>query len=251
MKTLSDSPVSFFDTAADRFVELYRSKAGFGDRLALFTAAVARVVPVPGKILDFGCGPGVISLALARMGHEVLAVDGAPTMVEVARVRAESSGLQTRMKFAVMDAADMSLESNAFDCVVCSSVLEYIDDDSRLVADLVKAVRPGGYLIISVPQAVSIVSVITEVFRPLVYLFRSKQRTDLFRRRKYASDRLFRLLDAAGLTGFSRTYFEAPIPGRLGVALSRSRLIGAMLLVIGCKPGGGRLPGAVSAASTA
>lgn len=242
MSAHSDSAVRFFDTAADRFVELYRSKAAFRDRLALFTASVARVVSVPGKVVDFGCGPGVIALALARMGHEVLAVDGAPTMIEVARASAERSGLQTRMKFAVMDAADMSLESNAYDCVVCSSVLEYVDDDSRLVAELVNAVRPGGYLIISVPQAMSIVAMINKLVRPLVYLFRSQQRTDLFRRRKYTSKRLFQLLNAAGLTDLTRTYFEAPIPGPVGVALSRSRMIGAMLLVVGYKPSASRSP---------
>jgi 2-polyprenyl-3-methyl-5-hydroxy-6-metoxy-1,4-benzoquinol methylase len=151
----------------------------------------------------------------------------------------------------VMDAADMSLESNAYDCVVCSSVLEYVDDDSRLVADLVKAVRPGGYLIISVPRAVSIAAMITEIVRPLVYLFRSQQRTDLFRRRKYTTERLFQLLNAAGLTVLSRTYFEAPIPGPLGIALSRSRMIGAMLLVVGRKPSGSRSPRVVLADSPA
>ena len=62
---------------------------------------LANVVAPPGPVADLGCGPGAHALALARRGYDVVGVDGAPRMVEVARIRAARD--KTDVTFDVHD----------------------------------------------------------------------------------------------------------------------------------------------------
>lgn len=69
----------YFDGMADLWPSLYTSKSVFRDRLDLFVRGVTDAVPEGGRVLDFGCGPGVMSLALAKMNYRVVGVDGCRT----------------------------------------------------------------------------------------------------------------------------------------------------------------------------
>jgi 2-polyprenyl-3-methyl-5-hydroxy-6-metoxy-1,4-benzoquinol methylase len=76
-----DSAVDYFGQQADRWQGLYALKPAFKDRLDLFLKSLLRLAPPPGRVLDFGCGPGVISFAVAERGYEVLGVDGSEAMI--------------------------------------------------------------------------------------------------------------------------------------------------------------------------
>ena len=80
----------FFGVHAARWLRLYDSKPSFKDRLGLFAASLSEALPSQGRVLDFGCGPGVMALALAEQGHDVLVVDGADSMIETAKIKIES-----------------------------------------------------------------------------------------------------------------------------------------------------------------
>lgn len=80
----------FFDAHAARWLRLYDSKPSFKDRLGLFSTSLSEALPSYGRVLDFGCGPGVMSLALAEQGYDVLGVDGADSMIETAKIEIES-----------------------------------------------------------------------------------------------------------------------------------------------------------------
>src|SRR5271169_5440722 len=81
---------AFFSGAAEPFASNYQKNPCFRDRLQLFLRAVQQSTPAGAKVLDFGCGPGVIALALAQLGYDVMGMDGATGMVETARTRAKT-----------------------------------------------------------------------------------------------------------------------------------------------------------------
>lgn len=221
----------FFDTQAERWIGLYDVKPSFRDRLGLFTRAIERLAPARGRILDFGCGPGVISMALAAQGYHVTGVDGAQRMIELARAESARRGLTTAT-FERVDAGHMTFGGGSFDAVVCSSVIEYVPDDARLIADLAAVLPVGGHLLISVPQAESAVGAVEGALsRMAAYTNAERRRHLMFSLRRYRARDFARTLEAAGFGSLTFTYFESAIPGRLGVALSRWRRIGVMLLV--------------------
>jgi magnesium-protoporphyrin O-methyltransferase len=83
---------------------------------------------VPARVLDAGCGPGMVSLALARAGSNVVGCDLSDQMVEYARSQAEvePSAVAQRLSFVSSDLETVAQKvSNSFDLTICLDVLIY------------------------------------------------------------------------------------------------------------------------------
>lgn len=233
----SGRAVTYFDSIVESFSDQYLHKASFRDRLNLFLEAVRATTRPPARILDFGCGPGTIALALAQAGYEVVGLDGAAGMVDRARGRQRELNIQNA-QFDVAGATEPTFGAAEFDAVVCSSVIEYVENDVALVANLVRALKPGGRLVISVPHTPSLGSLAEEVvrFKRRLLAPEESQHLDLHLRR-YRRRQLVAELSRLGIDQVRCTTFELPILGELGVQLSRIRWIGVMLLISGRKIG--------------
>jgi SAM-dependent methyltransferase len=111
---------------------------------------LANVVAPPGPVADLGCGPGAHALALARLGYDVVGVDGAPRMVEVARARAARDEID-----ATIDVHDVSAPLRFADAslggVLAILVLQHLPDPGAFIAEIRRCLRPGGYLLIIAP----------------------------------------------------------------------------------------------------
>jgi 2-polyprenyl-6-hydroxyphenyl methylase/3-demethylubiquinone-9 3-methyltransferase len=100
------------------------------------------------RVLDVGCGGGLLAEALTRAGARVTAVDLAPGMIEVARLHARESGLD--VDYRLTDAAALlPAEREGFDVVTCMEMLEHVPEPAAMVATLAALTRPGGALIVS------------------------------------------------------------------------------------------------------
>lgn len=105
-------------------------------------------LPLSGlTILDVGCGGGLLSEPLIRLGGRVTGIDPGPSNIAVARRHAADLGL-------TIDYRPVSMESVAeagehFDVVIASEVVEHVVDQSKFVATACGLVRPGGLLIVS------------------------------------------------------------------------------------------------------
>jgi 2-polyprenyl-6-hydroxyphenyl methylase / 3-demethylubiquinone-9 3-methyltransferase len=105
--------------------------------------------PLAGRrILDVGCGGGLLSEGLARAGAEVTGIDLAPGMVEVARLHAAESGLA--IVYRVTPAEELARQQPAqFHVVTCMEMLEHVPDPAAMTATLASLLAPGGALFIS------------------------------------------------------------------------------------------------------
>ena len=96
-------------------------------------------------VLDAGCGTGTNSVWLAKRGFKVTAAD----FSEFALSEAEGEGIDYRRE----DLTALSLEDASFDAVICIGVLMHIPDVEKALQELVRVLRPGGYLIIAEANA--------------------------------------------------------------------------------------------------
>ncbi len=102
--------------------------------------------PVDGsRILDAGCGAGHYAAELVARGADVVAVDGSETLLEHARRR-----LGGRAELHLQDLDEpLRFADASFDGVVCALVLHHVTDRPRLLAELRRVLRPGGWLLVS------------------------------------------------------------------------------------------------------
>jgi 2-polyprenyl-6-hydroxyphenyl methylase/3-demethylubiquinone-9 3-methyltransferase len=96
------------------------------------------------RVLDVGCGGGLLCEALARAGATVTGIDLAPGMIDVARLHAAEQGLD--ITYNVVSAEEIS---GGFDVVTCMEMLEHVPDPERMTATLAGLVKPGGAVFVS------------------------------------------------------------------------------------------------------
>lgn len=100
----------------------------------------------PGMVLlDVGCGPGTITVDLARRvaPGRVTGVDAAPDVIRLARQEAAAAG-QDNVDFVVADAYALDLPDDSFDVVHAHQVLQHLADPVRALRELRRVCRPGG-----------------------------------------------------------------------------------------------------------
>lgn len=96
------------------------------------------------SILDVGCGGGVLSEPLARLGARVTGLDPAPTNISVARLHAERAGLTVDYRNETVES--VVAKGETFDIVLAMEVVEHVADVQAFVNACAKAVKPGGCL---------------------------------------------------------------------------------------------------------
>lgn len=98
-------------------------------------------------ILDIGCGGGLISEPLTRLGAEVTGIDPGDLNIAIARAHAEQQDLS--IDYQVTTVEELAESGITFDAVVCLEVVEHVPDVKAFVASCTQMVRPGGSLILS------------------------------------------------------------------------------------------------------
>lgn len=113
-----------------------------------FPQATGGLRPFTGlTILDIGCGGGLVSEPVARLGATVTGIDPAAENIEAARRHAEGQGLAIDYRSALVE--DLVAEDRTFDCVLCLEVVEHVPDVGAFLTTCAKLVRPGGLMILS------------------------------------------------------------------------------------------------------
>jgi 2-polyprenyl-6-hydroxyphenyl methylase / 3-demethylubiquinone-9 3-methyltransferase len=106
--------------------------------------------PLDGKrIVDVGCGGGILSEAMARQGARVLGVDLAERSLKVAQLHAMEAGIDNVAYREVAAEALAEEQPGQFDIVTCMEMVEHVPDPAAIVAACAKLVKPGGWVFLS------------------------------------------------------------------------------------------------------
>jgi 2-polyprenyl-6-hydroxyphenyl methylase/3-demethylubiquinone-9 3-methyltransferase len=113
-------------------------------------AWIQTLAPLAGKkVVDIGCGGGILSDAMARQGAEVLGADLAVKSLKVAQLHALEAGTQG-VKYREVSAEDLAQEqAGQYDVVTCMEMLEHVPNPASAVKACSTLVKPGGWVFFS------------------------------------------------------------------------------------------------------
>lgn len=108
----------------------------------------ARAALEGARVLDIGCGGGILCESLARRGACVVGIDLAADNIEAARAHAAAADLDIDYRVAAAENVAASA-AGGFDFVTCLELLEHVPDPASMIAACARAVRPGGRVFFS------------------------------------------------------------------------------------------------------
>lgn len=102
-------------------------------------------------LLDMGCGGGLLSEPLSKMGADVLGVDASEVNVNVARTHAEKSGalVSGKLEYRATTAEELAATGAQFDVVCALEIVEHVEDVALFIQSCAALVKPGGLLFLS------------------------------------------------------------------------------------------------------
>lgn len=111
---------------------------------------IESLVPMTGrKVVDIGCGGGILADAMARRGADVLGVDLAEKSLKVAKLHALEAGTPNVQYRNISAEALAAEQPGAFDVVTCMEMLEHVPDPAAIVKACATLVKPGGWVFFS------------------------------------------------------------------------------------------------------
>ena len=144
---VSDSVKDLFDEKAGSWSRKYAEGGPLARRRDVITGVLASLVTRPARVLDFGCGTGDVASQLHTLGYAVTGCDISPQMLAVARER--NPGIEW---LQLTRGSNLPFPEGSFDAMVASSVLEYVDDLDALLHEFHRIMRPGGTVLVTVPN---------------------------------------------------------------------------------------------------
>jgi ubiquinone/menaquinone biosynthesis C-methylase UbiE len=99
------------------------------------------------RVLDVGCGSGVIARDVARRvqpNGRVVGIDPSPALIAAARELASATDVATSISFRVGDCRALPLADHSFDVVIAATVLTHVPDAHRGILEMARVARPGG-----------------------------------------------------------------------------------------------------------
>lgn len=148
--TANEDVENLFNAKAKAWSEKYQPGGPLTGRAAMFEELAQTFLAPNSRMLDLGCGTGAISSHLAALGFRVTACDIAKEMIETGK---QSYGSST-IHWVILSPGPTGLPfaSDTFEGIVASSVLEYVADVASMFAECERVLKPGGYLIATVPN---------------------------------------------------------------------------------------------------
>ncbi len=155
------------------------------------------------RILDIGCGGGLLSEPMARLGAEVVGADAAERNIPVARLHAEQSGLEIDYRHTT--AEDLAAAGEQFDAILNMEVVEHVSDPLAYLTACQQLLKPGGLMICSTlnRNPKSYVMAIIGAEHVMRWLPKGTHEWNKF----ITPDELFDLLRQSGLTPVDRKGF--------------------------------------------
>lgn len=149
MQNVDDLEIKKFEALAARWWDPTSEFKPLHEINPLRMGLLTSITSLSGKrVLDIGCGGGILAEAMARQGAEVVAIDMAEASLSVARLHQLESKLD--IDYRRIPAEELAEQEPAsFDVVTCLEMLEHVPDPSAIVAACQKLVKPDGEVLFS------------------------------------------------------------------------------------------------------
>lgn len=156
---------------------------------------VGKLIPLTsGRILDIGCADGTFTKVILERSRakKITAVDVLAGSISFAKRRFARS---KRLSFRVADAHVLPFKNNEFDAVFCLEALEHVENPKKVISEMHRVLRDGGYTIVLVPTE----NLLFRLGWPIWTLTRGKiwKGTHL---NNFSADKLIRLMEDEGFT---------------------------------------------------
>jgi ubiquinone/menaquinone biosynthesis C-methylase UbiE len=150
---LKETAVEYFQSKAAIYNERY-SVSAEGELVWVRHRAILGMVqgwelPEHSRLLDVGCGPGILTRDLARMGYRGVGIDASPVMIQSSKELSVSEGTSGAWSYQLGDVESLPFPDRSFDAAICSGVIDYLPTDDKLLAEVARVVKPGGRFIVS------------------------------------------------------------------------------------------------------
>jgi len=185
---------NFFDAYARDFEAIYGNKNTPVNRVVnrylrksmrlRYERTLAGCSPIEGRsVLDIGCGPGHYGVELARRGaSEVLGIDFAEGMIQLARERARTAGVEDRCRFVLGDILEAEV-AKKYDYTIVMGFMDYVEDPHKVIERILAVT--AGKAFISFPVAGGVLGWQRKLryrSRCPLYLYTEDRLRDIFRR---------------------------------------------------------------------
>jgi ubiquinone/menaquinone biosynthesis C-methylase UbiE len=104
-------------------------------------------VPEGARVLEVGCGAGLMAIELLQQGYRVTATDAVPEMLDLTRRNAAAVGIAERLDSQPADVQNLRFDDQTFDVVVALGVLPWVEDPARAVREMSRVLKSGGHVV--------------------------------------------------------------------------------------------------------
>ena len=102
------------------------------------------------RVLDIGCGPGILTADLLKMGKEVYSTDLSSEMIKQAKQKANNDFIEKKAYFSVSDASHLPLAADQMDIALCIGVICYIRDYKSVLSEIRRVLKSNGEAIVQI-----------------------------------------------------------------------------------------------------
>jgi 2-polyprenyl-3-methyl-5-hydroxy-6-metoxy-1,4-benzoquinol methylase len=218
----TEGGVAHFSAIAGRLDARDQGRPELEERLTLWRELIDEYNPPRGRVVDLGCGSGVLSFLAAERAGRVVGIDGAPEMIKLCERRRRERGLgQVRFIQAplpYLDGLEAKADLGDADLVICASLLESVDDLDTGLSLLARLARQGGTVLVSMPNLLGI----SRIYRRITHSLRDAPTPYRHIRHFTSPPLLRRRLRRHGLMLMDAHYFDhhtrpASLTRRLGL----------------------------------
>lgn len=143
---------AYFEASSAYWKEIYElgdlAATIYRERRSVVLALVQKLaLSTEWPILEIGCGAGLTSVALARSGYTVEAVDSVEAMIKLTRQHAEEASVGHRVITSLGDVHSLGFPDNSFSLVLKIGVAPWLHSLDKALREVMRVLRPGGYVI--------------------------------------------------------------------------------------------------------
>ena len=246
MKKVADSPVrdqeivnAHFQSLSTEWKEIYtRSDVQaetVRDRHVAVLDWIDSLALKPGsKVLEIGCGDGLMAIALAQRGFRVYAIDPVESMIEQAQQNAVESRSTDLLSLAIGDVYTLAFEDESFDLALAIGVIPWLEGADLAIQQMARVTKPGGYIIFTCANRAGLVNLLDPWTNPALVplkrrfkeMFerfgRRESPTMIFHSKRFMNSSLAsaKLVRVKSMTrGFSFSFRHKVLPEPFGTAL--------------------------------